>query len=335
MNIYDISKKAGVSIATVSRVLNNSTHVSEKTKQRVLSVIESSGYVPNAFARGLGLNTMKTIGLLCPNAADPYLAQALAHLERSFREHQYDCLLCCTGRELEARVQGVEMLKSRHVDGVVLMGSTFIESREKDNAYLREAAKVMPVVLLNGSFHCDNVYCVLCDDQRATMEATRYLLDTGRKRVLYLYHNRNLSGQKKLAGYREGLASAGVQPQDNLIHFFGEDKMSVPHVRDYLLELSKGGLRFDAVMTSEDILSIGAMKYASAQHLSVPDDLSVIGYNNSNFCLCCEPELTSVDNKLSAICDHCVTTLLGVLDGKEAPQKTVFTGELIRRGSTL
>lgn len=82
MNIYDVSEKAGVSIATVSRVLNNSPHVSKKTKERVLAVIEESGYVPNAFARGLGLNTMRTIGLLCPDPADAYLSQALAYLER-------------------------------------------------------------------------------------------------------------------------------------------------------------------------------------------------------------------------------------------------------------
>ena len=88
MNIYDISRRAGVSIATVSRVLNNSTHVSQKTKDKVMAVINESGYVPNAFARGLGLNTMKTIGLLCPNAADSYLAQALGYLEQDFRSHQ-------------------------------------------------------------------------------------------------------------------------------------------------------------------------------------------------------------------------------------------------------
>lgn len=73
VNIYDISRHAGVSIATVSRVLNNSPHVSEETRRKVMKVIDGCGYVPNAFARGLGLNTMKTIGLLCPDAADPYL----------------------------------------------------------------------------------------------------------------------------------------------------------------------------------------------------------------------------------------------------------------------
>lgn len=335
VNIYDISRRAGVSIATVSRVLNNSPHVSESTRKKVLAVIEGCGYVPNAFARGLGLNSMQTIGLLCPNASDPYLAQALANLERSFRAHGYDCLLSCTGMELAARVQGVELLKTRHVDGMVLMGSSFIEEDDRNNDCIREAAAAMPIILLNGSFACENVYCVLCDDRRAVCEATQSLIDSGRRRILYLYHSKNHSGRGKLAGYLDGLASRGIPRDESLISYYGEDKSGIHQVRDHLLALEKAGLAFDAVLTSEDVLAVGAMKYARAAGRSVPEDLSVIGYNNSAYCLCCEPELTSVDNKLSAICEHIVTTMMGVLEGREMPQKTVFTGELIRRGTTL
>lgn len=335
VNIYDISRRAGVSIATVSRVLNNSPHVSETTRKKVMAVIDGCGYVPNAFARGLGLNTMQTIGLLCPNASDPYLAQALAHLERSFRAHGYDCILSCTGSEAGARMQGMELLRTRHVDGMVLMGSSFIAENDQDNDFIRETARAVPIILLNGYFHCERVYGVLCDDQRAAREATQYLLDTGRKRVLYLYHSKNYSGRKKLAGYLDALQSRGVRRDDKLISFYDEDKASVYQVRDHLLALEKAGIRFDAVFTSEDSMAVGAMKYAVATGKKVPEDLSIIGYNNSNYCLCCEPELTSVDNKLSAICDHIVTTMMGVLEGREMPQKTVFTGEVVRRGSTL
>ncbi len=334
MNIYDISRRAGVSIATVSRVLNNSPHVSETTRKKVMAVIEGTGYVPNAFARGLGLNTMKTIGLLCPDASDAYLAQALTYLERSFRQKGYDCLLSCTGKELSARQQGVELLKSRHVDGIVLMGSSFIEDSNADNDYIRDAARAVPVILLNGSFPCENVYCVLCDDQRAVTDATLHLLDSGCKRVLYLYHSNNYSGRKKLAGYREALAQRGIPVDEKLLCFFDQDKGSVHQVRDRIMELAASGLEFDAVLTSEDILSVGALKYAKAAGRAVPEDLSVIGYNNSNLCPCTEPELTSVDNKLLAICEHIVATMLGVLEGKEMPQKTVFTGELVKREST-
>ncbi len=335
MNIYDISEKAGVSIATVSRVLNGSSRVSPRTRERVLMVMAEQGYVPNAFARGLGLKSMKTIGLLCPNAADPYLSQAISHLERAFRLHGYDILLSCTGRALADRQSGVDLLLSKHVDGIALLGSTFVEEGEAGNAYLRAAAQRVPVVLLNASYPCENVFCVLCDDYRGTMEATQYLLDKGRRDILYLYHSRNYSGQKKLAGYHAGLQSRGVAAREALVHFFTEDKTSVPEVRDYLLALHEKGLAFDAVLTSEDVLSVGAAKYARVAHRSVPESLHIVGYNNSNFCLCCEPELTSVDNKLETLCNTCVSTMLAVLAGQEAPQKTVFTAELVRRGSTL
>lgn len=334
MNIYDISKRAGVSIATVSRVLNDSPHVSPATRQKVMSVINDSGYVPNAFARGLGLNTMQTIGLLCPDASDAYLAQALAYLENALRSRGYDCLLCCTGKSLDARMAGVEQLKSRHVDGMVLMGSSFIEDSDADNEYIRQAAKNVPVVLLNGSFPCERVYCVLCDDQRATMEAARHLMETGCKRILYLYHSQNYSGRKKLAGYRAAVEAGGQGVDESLLCYFDQNKMSVQDVRDRLLELEAKGVRFDAVLASEDSLAIGALKYAKASGRAVPGEMSVVGYNNSAYCDFCEPELSSVDNKLKAICDHIVETLMGVLGGKEMPQKTVFTGELVLRQST-
>ncbi|MGB4661634.1 MAG: LacI family DNA-binding transcriptional regulator, partial [Mobilitalea sp.] len=90
MNIYDISKKAGVSIATVSRVMNGNSYVSENTKNKVLAVIEECGYTPNAFARGLGLNTMKTVGIMCADSSDPYVASAIFFLEQELRQNNYD-----------------------------------------------------------------------------------------------------------------------------------------------------------------------------------------------------------------------------------------------------
>ncbi len=334
MNIYDISKRAGVSIATVSRVLNNSEHVSQKTRQKILSVMAENSYVPNAFARSLGLNSMKTIGLLCPNAADPYLAHALSYLEKALRDRQYNCLLSCCGRTLPARQAGVELLQERHVDGIILMGSTFVESEPEDNDYILKAAAHMPVFILNAAFRTENVYCVLCDEEQATKEATQYLIDTGCKRILYLYHSKNYNGRKKLNGYRAGLLSRSLTPDEALIRFVPEDEADMQHIRDLLLRLSEQGLSFDAVLSSEDILSVGAVKYANARGLKIPNQLSVIGYNNSVYGLCCEPELTSVDNRLSAVCETCATLLLGVLEGKSMPQVTVFNGNLVHRGST-
>ncbi len=333
MNIYDISRRAGVSIATVSRVLNNSPHVSENTRRKVLAVIDDTGYVPNAFARGLGLNTMRTIGLVCLGAADPYQAAALSLLEKDFREHGYDCLLTCTERDGESRRRAVEQLKGRHVDGMVLMGSSFIEEDEAGNDCIREAAKSMPMVLLNGALQSEQVYCALCDDQQSARDAALHLLDAGCRRILHLYHSDNHSGRKKLAGYREAHAMRGLEVDEQLLCFFPKEK-STYRVRDMLLQKEREGLKFDAVLASEDILAVGALKYAKAAGRSVPEDLCVMGYNDSNLCACTEPELSSVDNKLTDICRHIVTTMIGALDGKEMQQITLFAGGVVKRGST-
>ena len=105
MTIYDISEKAGVSIATVSRVLNGNSNVSEKTKKKVLDVINKYEYTPNAFARGLGLNTMKTIGIMCADSSDLYLAKAIYYIEQKLRANGYDSILCCTGYGLETLLE--------------------------------------------------------------------------------------------------------------------------------------------------------------------------------------------------------------------------------------
>lgn len=99
MNIYDVSKKAGVSIATVSRVLNGNHNVSEKTRSKVISAMKELDYTPNIFARGLGLNTMKTIGIMCTDSSDTYLANAVYYVEQKLRSFGYDALLCCTGND--------------------------------------------------------------------------------------------------------------------------------------------------------------------------------------------------------------------------------------------
>ena len=97
MNIYDVSNKAGVSIATVSRVLNGNAKVSSATRNKVLDAMKELDYTPNVFARGLGLNTMKTIGIMCIDSSDIYLANAVYYLEQELRKHGYDSILCCSG----------------------------------------------------------------------------------------------------------------------------------------------------------------------------------------------------------------------------------------------
>ncbi|MGN1147895.1 MAG: LacI family DNA-binding transcriptional regulator [Lachnospiraceae bacterium] len=335
MTIYDISEKAGVSIATVSRVLNGSSNVSEKTKKKVLDVINQYEYTPNAFARGLGLNTMKTIGVMCADSSDLYLAKAVYYIEQKLRANGYDSILCCTGYDLETKENCMDLLISKKVDSIILVGSNFIYEKDTDNKYILDAASQVPVMLLNASFDAPNVYSIVSDDYTSIYEATRQMIASGVKDILYFYNSTSYSGKKKLAGYRAAMEEAGLLKSGNLMQFYMGSHEDIHAMSDQLMKIKSKGLFFNGVIAADDNLAMGAMKYALAAGLRVPEELSIIGYNNSLLATCCNPELTSIDNKLETLCQHLITTLMGLLSGKEMPKKTVFSGEIIRRGTTL
>ena len=274
MNIYDVSQHAGVSIATVSRVLNGNPNVSEKTREKVLKVMDELGYTPNVFARGLGLDTMHTVGIMCSDSSDPYLANAIYYLERSLRANGYDSILCCTGYDLEVKQKYFSLLRSKRVDAIILAGSKFVEMRAKDNAYILEAAADLPVMLVNGYLEGDNIFSTVCDDKSAVEQAVSLLIESGHRDILYLYSSYSYSGVNKLEGYKKALRTHGIPLRQEMIRQCPKD---VEASRDLLLSLDRQGIFFDAVMTSDDSLAVGAVKYAHARDISIPDNLSIIG----------------------------------------------------------
>ncbi|SEF50913.1 transcriptional regulator, LacI family [Butyrivibrio sp. Su6] len=334
MTIYDISKKAGVSIATVSRVLNGSTNVKPKTRKKVMDIIEQYGYKPNAFARGLGLNSMKTIGILCADASDLYLAKALYYIEQNLRENGYNSVLCCTGYEMDSRKESLNLLLSQHVDSVVMVGSNFIMNNPEDNMYVNDAAASVPIMLLNADYDCNNVYCTLCDDYKATQDATEKMLNAGLKNILYLYNSNSYSGLKKLAGYQSALLSHDIAVKKELLQCFKGSNEDIDGVKNFIEKLYLKGVKFDGIIASDDFLAVGAMNFARANKIKVPSELQIIGYNNSILTHCSEPPISSIDNRLEDMCIQLVKTLIGTLSQNEMPQKTIFSGELIERGST-
>lgn len=329
MNIYDVSKQAGVSIATVSRVLNDVPGVSKKTREKVLRVMAQLGYEPNAFARGLGLNSMKTIGLLCADFADPFLAQAISYLERLLRENGYSCLLCCTGYEQAMREHDLSLLISKRVDALIFVGSNFISMRDSENAYILSAAQRLPVMLLNGQLAGANVYCTLCDDEQISHLVTDMMICAGRKNPLYLYHMHSYAGERKITGFRRAMEEHGLSVGSDNIHL-----VQIESAQAQLTELLPADTPFDAVFTSDDALGVAVLKHAARTGIAVPDRLAIIGYNNSALARWCEPELSSIDNKLESICQRTVHTLMGVLSNQDMPKSSIFSGEFVKRGTT-
>ena len=334
MTIYDISEKAGVSIATVSRVLNGSSSVSQKTREKVVDVIERCGYKPNAFARGLGLNTMKTIGIMCADSSDLYLAKAIYYIERKLRASGYDSLLCCTGYGLESKAASMNLLLTKKVDGIILAGSNFVYEKEQENQYIAEAAAQVPVMVLNADLDIPNVYSVVSDAFTSMYNATLQMIQSGVHDILYFYNARSYSGKHKLSGFRAAMEEKALLDSEALIQFYQGPPEDIHAMVGHLEAVHDRGTAFHGVIAADDTLGLAAVKYARKMGYRIPEDFSILGYNNTMLTSCCEPELTSIDNKLETLCRHLISTLLGVLEGNGMPKKTVFSGEIVRRGTT-
>ncbi|WP_367925737.1 LacI family DNA-binding transcriptional regulator [uncultured Ruthenibacterium sp.] len=323
MNIYDIACLAGVSTATVSRVLNHSGRVSEASRKKVEEVIAREGYIPNAFAHNLNTKKSRTIGIICPVISDPNHAYPVAELSKLLRANGFEILLISTVSNDDSKRPYFVSLINRQVDAAILIGCNCSRQEQEDFVY---AAKHVPVFVLNGKVEGPNIYCTLCDEKSAAEQVVKKFTEAGYQRVLYLYDSETYSGEMKLAGYKEGMRKYSqaeplvVQVQDELSSFY----KTLDTVRDMI-----GQVEFDAILTADDSLAIGAVKaLGEAGRRDVP----AVGFNNTILSRCATPELSSVDNRMKQQCALTVQTLLSVLQGEKAPACVTLDAQLIERG---
>lgn len=324
MNIYDIAKLSGVSIATVSRVLNGSKNVSQKTRDKIMKVMEEEGYTPNAFARGLGLNTMRQIGLLVTNIADPYYAREVGLLENELRQRGFDVLLGCTGDELDSKKRMMNRMVERHVDALMLVGSALRE--EKDNSHIEEIARQIPVFFLNGHIPSKNIISIHCDEKTGVKECLHAMYQQGVRNPFFVYDANTYSARQKKDGFREGLAVLGISEGEN-----EESILLVPgtfeEVKETITKILKDRKECDGIICSDDAVAVGVQKALYQLGMKIP----LVGCNNSVLAKAATPSISSIDNMAETICKMAVQNLNSVLDGTKVPRDIVISAEFVSR----
>ena len=189
-------------------------------------------------------------------------------------------------------------------------------------------------MILNADIDASNVYCVITDDVKSMEEAGRFLMNTSKEDILYLYNANSNSGKRKIQGFKSACKKSGIKIGEERIRYFDGYHEDIPKVAEFLDEIYSEGIFFSSILCSDDALAMGALRFAWEHNLRVPEDLQVIGYGDSMLVNCCNPGLTSVDTKEEAMCQTLVDSLLQILQGKEIPQKQVFYGNLVLRGTT-
>jgi len=328
MNLHDIAREAGVSIATVSRVINNSPLVTEETRRRVQEIIDKYSYTPNALARGLIQKTTKTIGVLAIDIRHPYFSFVVHSTERQLSCYGYNTFLCNTGGKLEEKIKYIQALLEKKVDGLIFVGSVYKE--KKDNKHIINASSKVPVILLNNHIHADNIYSILCDDRKGTYEAAKYLISTGRKNIIYIHSSNTFSGLSKKRGYKDAIRESGIGKGMERIINADLDSASLPEkiISEYKRE------KFDGIITSDDILANIAISTLYKMHIKVPDDVSVIGYNDSSICSFTYPSLSSVNSQMEELGIEGARLMDSILKGNRPDKHSqVLAPKLIIRDS--
>ncbi len=330
----DVARHAGVSRATVSYVLNGLTEgrvpVSDETKQRVLEAIEELGYEPDARAQALRSGNTNTIALIIPDLRNPHFCEYATGIEEAARAAGYHMLLSSTTLNDEYAVEVFKDLSRRRFDGLILVSAFILESREAQASLDQIRQRGLPVVELTENYGVD---AVSADYHEATKEVMSYLFSLGHRRIAMIYGvGGHELAEDRLQPYRAGLQAEGIPFNADLVQECGPTIKDGYRAAKKLLELKT---RPTAIITINDLLAMGALRAAADLKLHVPNDLSLVGYDNIPMADFLIPRLTTVTKEAYTLGTEAFKMLLARIQNPELPRQLIqHQPKLIIREST-
>lgn len=325
--LRDVALRAGVSVATASRVASGALPVRAETRARVERAMRDLLYVPPGRRTATGL-----IGVLVPELTNPIFPALAQEIETRAAPEGLASILCNTGEAAYREVDYVHMLLDRQVEGMLFISCEMTNLRGDHGHYRRLVQEGARLVFVNGALHTLDVPSIGVDERAAGELATSHLLELGHERIGFVAGPEHyLPTQLKAAGRQMALRAAGLADGQLVAHApFGTDGGSLA-LRDLLGRAE----RPTAIICSSDLMAIGALHEAHRQGLSVPEELSIVGFDGIDATRWTEPELTTVEQPISQIADTSVKTLQSLIaDPHSAVPNSYFRPSLHVRGST-
>ena len=290
--VADVARRAGVSRATVSRVLNEYPHVRPRVRAAVLQAVQALAYKPDYVARSLSRRETKTLGLVVANIINPFYAETVTTIVETARGHGYNVILCNTDNLPRLQEEYVEVLRQRQVDGIIF-GSVFL----RDPPVEALIAAGYPCVMYNRRLRSGHGNYIVLYNLRASRELTRHLLDLGHRRIGFVSGLPQLStAAERLRGYRAALRGGGLPVDPQLIRP-GGFKADMAQLAAH--ELLKLPCRPTAIMAGNDLMALGVMQVAAELGLSVPEDLAVVGFDDIGIAGHRQVQLTTMAQQMS------------------------------------
>lgn len=321
----EIANLAGVSIATVSKVINGKDEaISSQTREKVLKIVEENNYIPNQVAKGLKVKHTKTIGLIIPDVMNLFFSELAKGVEDAANKLGYSLILCNTNNHLEKEKHYLRMLKGKMVDGVIM---SVVETSHSTIENYNQ-----PLVLIDRDIITkQKVGKIKIDNKKGAFDSTSHLISKGCKNIAFISCNRsNPIADDRFKGYIKALEDNNMCVNEGNIYL---DDFSVDTGYRGIEKILKKE-KIDGVVCGNDLIAIGAMKAIKQTHLSIPKDIKVIGFDDIFISSYMDPPLTTIKQPIYEIGEEAVDLLIKLIEKKETDYVKILAHSLIERQST-
>jgi len=326
VKIKDVAAAAGVSTATVSRVLSDHPHVRPELRARVLSAVAELEYRPNLVARSLRAQRTNAIGLILSDVGNPFFAEISRAVEDIAYEHGFSVLLCNTDENQEREALYLDLMRAEQVAGIILSPT------QQTMARFSELNVAFPVVLVDRALKNGDADAVLLDNVNAAIDLTTHLLEQGYRRIAALFGDTSTTGRERQRGYEAALREYGLAPVPALIRHIPP---RIDTGRAATLELLDGSQPWDAILTGNSLLTAGALQAIRERNLTIPGDVALVGFDETIWATLVEPAITTLAQPTVEIGKTATELLLQRISSPERPpRKVILQGELQVRGSS-
>lgn len=327
--IRDVAARAGVSVGTVSAVINDNASVAENTKLRVLQTIEALSYRPNSNARSLKTHRVSAIGLIVPDLGNPFFSSVAEGVQTIAEQHDVLLVLCMTWARAEREQYYAQTLQTARLDGVIYLSGSGIPSPG-----LLRLAKSRQILLVDESLPGVDIPFISAENRSGARSIAKHVLSMGHRSVAIIGGPPRLwTSEQRLAGYREAIAAAGLNPDEAPIVHGDYNEASGYSAAQRLLGTRTRRSHATALLCANDLMALGAMRYCREAALRVPHDISVTGFDNIPAAALVDPALTTVAQPGRQMGEAAAQLLLHQIKGISAPELTDFPTTLQLRAS--
>ncbi len=321
--LKDVAKMAGVTVTTVSRVLNNRGYISADTRLKVMDAMERLDYQPNELARSLIFQRSYIIGILVPSVGHPFFGLLVDAIEHSATEQGYKIMLCNSHHESDKEISYIEMLKRNKVDGII-MATRIMNIQPFLNLKL-------PLVTFDRYLDNDIPF-VTSDNYRGGELAARHLIARGCKNLIYIGGTRNMQmANQRGEGFARVCRESGVQYR---LTETEESSFISMHYETRIEQILADNPGIDGIFASSDVIAAQVISACTVHGWRVPDDIRVVGYDDSIIAQLVQPALTTIRQPVKAMAERMINLLNQMNDNQHVPVESILPIELIERNST-